>query len=160
MSPYFNSIFNYIMQMHWNFLIEYFTMTEKSFRFYKVINYPRIKRSFVDLINLSPKGVLRFTLSHKIRLWKKIIAISCYTQISLFLLLGVTQASKLMMYVFRNLFEAQNIHSSESKSWEIDWLNRILRCIGNISRNYCCLARSVLCWEPSERATDKLETTV
>ena len=40
-------------------------MTEKSFRFYKVIKYPRSKRSFIDFINTSPEGVLRFTTSHK-----------------------------------------------------------------------------------------------
>ena len=36
---------------------------------------------------------------------------------------------------------------------------RILRRIGNISRNVGRLGRSVLCWERSERATDKLGAT-
>ena len=115
------------------------------------MNDPMSKRSFIDFTNLSPE--LYYTslrhankIRHESSNCEKINAISCFTQILFLLLLGVTQAKQM----FKRLLAAQNNHGSESKSC-------VLR---RISRNCGRLGRSVVCWERSERATDKLETTV
>ena len=97
-----------------------FAITEKSFRFYKVMNDPRSR-----LYQSLTRG--RITLHYVTQTssnCEKINAISYFTQILLLLLLGVTQAKQ----IFKNLVAAQNNHGSESKSG-------VLRRIGNISCN-------------------------